>query len=303
MNPVPFSEAHQLNQELELDKSIAPTVLRRVYPAQLAHGADAVSTALPGQARVELRAPDLDEYLHEEFLVPQLDKLAPKLWLVRPNLQPKQRATAISNLTCFLQVSTPRSSHISALHHQAVRGRDIILAENLHLHLVWNYDKIFIKPIPKYLLSSAFWQYLAVQPVGTGDVQKAAIGFMRSYSHLIQHESDFNLAQDKGLIPKADGNVAITWEAFAKLITAFDRYQDIHVSPRYSYGELRLTRLNFYTHIFLGKLTYHHIDAQWSTYLNRCIAPLLIVFAISSTILNAMQVELSVQGLRGLNEA
>ena len=125
------------------------------------------------------------------------------------------------------------------------------------------------------------------------------IGFMRSYSYLIRYESDFDLAQGRGLIPKTDGTVAITWEAFAKLITAFDRYEDAHVSPRYSYGELRLTRLNFYTRIFLGKLTFHHIDAQWSTYLNCFITPLLIVFAIASIVLNAMQVELAVQGVQG----
>lgn len=126
---------------------------------------------------------------------------------------------------------------------------------------------------------------------------------MRSYSYLIQYECDFNLAQDKGLIPKSDGVDTITWDAFAQLIMTFDQYEDANVSPRYSYGELRLTRLNFYSRIFLRKLTFHHIDAQWSAYLNRFIAPVLTIFAITSIILNAMQVELSVQSAQGLNEA
>lgn len=129
----------------------------------------------------------------------------------------------------------------------------------------------------------------------------AAIGLMQSYSHIIQYESDFNLAQDRGLIPRSDGTEAITWEAFAKLITFFDIYKDKHVSPRYSYGELRLTRLNFFTRIFLGKLTYHHIDAQWGIYLQTLIAPILIAFAVAYIILNAMQVELGAQSIQDVD--
>ena len=199
-------------------------------------------------------------------------------------------------------MSTPRHSHISALHHQAARGREIILAENPQLHLVWRHDKIFIKPIPKYLVSHAFWQYLVLQP-STDDVQKAILGFMRSYSYLIRYESDFDLAQSRGLIPKTDGPVTITWEAFAKFIATFDKYHDVDVSPRYINGELRLTRLNYCTRLFLGKLTFHHMDAQWSTYLTRLLAPLLTAFAIASIILNAMQVELAVQSVQGLENS
>jgi hypothetical protein len=121
---------------------------------------------------------------------------------------------------------------------------------------------------------------------------------MRSYSYLIQYESDFDLAQDKGLIPKSDGIDNITWDAFAHLIATFEGYEDANVSPRYSYGELRLTRLNFYSRIFLGKLTFHHIDAQWGSYLNHFMVPSLIIFSIISVILNAMQVRLSAQSVQ-----
>jgi hypothetical protein len=298
MNNAPFSETHQLNQELELDNAKA---LRRIQLADPTRRAGPNSTTLPGQPRVELRSPGLEEYLEKEFLVPLLDRLAPRLWLVRLYPRLKHWPTAISILTRFLQVSTPRSSHISALHHQAARGREIILVENPQLHLVWKYDKIFVKPIPSYLLSSAFWQYLVIQP-GAGKIQNAAIGFMRSYSYLIQYEIDFNLAKDKGLIPKSDGINDITWDAFAYLITTFDRYKDVHVSPRYSYGELRLTRLNFYSRILLGKLTFHHVDAQWGGYLNQFIVPVLTIFAVTSVILNAMQVTISVQSTRDLDK-
>ena len=169
------------------------------------------------------------------------------------------------------------------------------MTERPQLHLVWYYDRIFIKPIPRYLLSYAFWHYLATQP---HQVRTAAIGFMRSYSYLVCSEIDFCLALEKGLLPgntpTAVGKDKITWDS-ARLIASFEKYCDEDVSPRYHYGELRLSRLNFYSRIFLGKLTFHHIDAQWGAFLSRAIAPFIVVFAVIAVILNAMQVELAVQ--------
>lgn len=122
---------------------------------------------------------------------------------------------------------------------------------------------------------------------------------MRSYSYLVYSEMDFELAVEKGLIPSntrtAAGEDKITWISFARLIAAFEKFADEDVSPRYHYGELRLSRLNFYSRIFLGKLTFHHIDAQWGAFLNRAIAPFIVVFAVVAVILNAMQVELAIQ--------
>lgn len=121
---------------------------------------------------------------------------------------------------------------------------------------------------------------------------------MRTYSYLIRYESDYSLAQEKGLIPKndlsKDGETLISWDTFAKLISSFDSFSDEKVSPRYSYGELRLTRLNFYSRIFLRKLTFHHINAQWGPFFSSAIAPFAVVFIIISVILNAMQVELAI---------
>ncbi|KAI9847444.1 MAG: hypothetical protein M1838_000863 [Thelocarpon superellum] len=210
-------------------------------------------------------------------MVPDLDKLAPKLWLI----------------------STPVSSHISPLHHQAVRGRSIVVAENPQLHLVWAYSQIYIKPIPRYLLSRAFWEYLgrgATVGRQNEEIWKAAAGFIRTYSFLIRHESDFRLArrEEYCLIPADDGTDLITWERFAAFIASFEDMNDELVCPRYSYGELRLTRLNFYTRLFLRKLAFHHLEAQWGALLGGYITPLLSLFAIFSVVLNAMQVGLAV---------
>ena len=57
---------------------------------------------------------------------------------------------------------------------------------------------------------------------------------MRSYSYLIQYESDFSLALEKGLIPRrfhyrpptATGTDEITFESFVRLITSFDKFGD-----------------------------------------------------------------------------
>jgi hypothetical protein len=39
-----------------------------------------------------------------------------------------------------------------------MKRREIVVTEDPRLHLVWIYDRVFIKPLPKYLLSHDFWQ-------------------------------------------------------------------------------------------------------------------------------------------------
>lgn len=62
------------------------------------------------------------------------------------------------------------------------------------------------------------------------DVAKATLGFMRSYLFLIQHKSDFLLAQDPKLrlLPKR-----VSYAAFVRFIIAFEEFPDREVSPRY----------------------------------------------------------------------
>ena len=151
-----------------------------------------------------------------------------------------------------------------------------------------------MKPLPRYLLSHAFWRYLATQPEA---LQRSVIGFVRTYSHLVRYESDYRIAlrEEYTLVPNDDGEERITWERFAKFIAWFDKIGDDRVNPRYHYGELRLTRLNFYTRILLPKMTFHHIHAQWRPFLGQIFTPLLSLLAIFTIILNAMQVELAVE--------
>ena len=124
---------------------------------------------------------------------------------------------------------------------------------------------------------------------------------MRTWDYLVQYESDFRIATEKGLLPSdssTDGNAEpkITHESLSRFLHSFKDIPDSDGCPRYTYGEFRLTRLNFYSRIFLGKLTYHHIEAQWVTFLNSFLAPFVVVFGMIAIILSAMQVELRAIG-------
>ncbi|KAM3555660.1 hypothetical protein ARSEF4850_005901 [Beauveria asiatica] len=44
-----------------------------------------------------------------------------------------------------------------ALHHQRLLGREIFNTEQMNIHIVWTTGKIFLKPIPRFLLDPAFW--------------------------------------------------------------------------------------------------------------------------------------------------
>jgi hypothetical protein len=256
---VPFSKNDQLSSALAIASIDGqPRLVRQ----------ETQSSTLPGFPLIDLAAPDASDaiksFLYEDLRTPDLNKLAPYLWLV----------------------STPRSAHISQLHHQAALGRSIIIVENPQLHLVWYKDRIFIKPIPQYLLSSVFWEFYLGSPESPRD---AALGFCRSYYHLIKHESDFRLAQKEGLVP-AD----VSHERFSCFIKSFRSISDDNVAPRYKYGELRLSRLNFYSRIFLfPRLTFHHLNHQWADYIGAIFIPLFAVFAVLSILLDSMQVALA----------
>lgn len=131
------------------------------------------------------------------------------------------------------------------------------------MHLVWTAGRIFIKPIPRFLLVPRFWSdhlsclpgcactwrlasSAGYAPVSDGicnrrRLWKSALGFLFSYAALVSHESDFVIARNKQLIP-----TEVTWSDWTILveqILATDHiYHDIHA--RFIYGELRLSRLN-----------------------------------------------------------
>lgn len=283
---VPFDLSNQLCDRLvigareQLDTEIHVTAIgRRALPqGDEQAGKRGPKDHLPGEPRVKLRDPHIGNYLKSELLTEDLNRLSSHLWLL----------------------AKQDSSHISSLTNQLVRGRQIIITEKPELHLVWYYDHVFVKPIPKYLLSHVFWEFYLLSPRSPieaslrGDLFEAALGFLRSYNYLIRHRSDFALAMrdDCRLLPKNT-----KYASFISLIRSFEAVDDVDVSPRYKFGELRLSRLNFWAKIFLFRFTYHKTDGQYGAYFARFFGPILFVFAVLSVLLSAMQVVLAAQTL------
>jgi hypothetical protein len=263
-------------------------------------GHESARGSLPGHPRLSLDAGEqLGTFLEAELCCDDLETMAPHLWVM----------------------STQASNNVRPLHGHRMLGREILVTESPRLHLVWHYDRVFIKPLPRYLLSHGFWEtYLLDDTSGasksnndggssrlsTSDsllggvpgraekLRRAAMGFVRTYRYLIQHESDLAIAWAVGLVP-----AEMTWPRFSAFVSRFDDViSDADVSGRYRYGDLRLTRLNFYCMFFLHRTSFEHMPEQYSTYFARFFGPLLFIFAVVSLMLSAMQVEIAVQGTK-----
>lgn len=227
---------------------------------------------LPGHPRVKINdIGSLYKFLDQELWPEELETMSSKLWWM----------------------STQSSGNISPLHRQIVKRRSIVITEDPKLHLVWIDDRIFLKPLPHYLTSYSFWNEFLSDPSKNANVAKirtAALGYLRTYFHLIQYESDLRIAQDPALslVPKE-----VTWPQFCRFCSYFIDLTDDEVSGRYHYGEIRLTRLNYYAPFLLGKSHYQRVDYQYRTYFARFQGPVLFTFAFLSILLNSMQVNLA----------
>jgi hypothetical protein len=260
----PFRAAHQLNADLD---------------SGLRGPAYGVSVPyLPGYPNISLmdRCVVLD-FLNKEYCSADLDQMADKLWWM----------------------SKRDSANISPLHRQLVKRRSIIVTEDPKLHLVWIHDRIFVKPLPRYLTSYTFWRdYLGNDGhVATeshySHVRKAALGYLRTYFYLVRSESDFHIAQDPSLHLVPTG---ITWEQFCNFMKDLARISDQDVSGRYVYGEIRLTRLNFYAPLLLRKSHFQRVEYQYKEYFAQFYGPVLFVIGITSIVLSGLQVAVAVQG-------
>ncbi|KAK4236408.1 hypothetical protein C8A03DRAFT_16949 [Achaetomium macrosporum] len=237
---------------------------------------------LPGQPRIRLDKPvdDTDsntkllEYLQYSHNTDKLNELLPYMR--------------------YIFVQTPSHIHINPLHHQSSHERKIKVTESSGLHLVWYYDLIFIKPVPAYFYSQAFWDYIEN---ANREIYRACLGFMRSYERLIQYEIDFHQACENRLIPRKSNGELPTYEEWCEFIVPFAQVGDNHVNRRYHYGELRLTRINRAAFFFRGSLAYFHIYPQWGSWIHHTLAPIVTLFAVCSVVLNSMQVSLAAMDL------
>jgi len=260
----PFSKENQLCDELDAAYDNRSSKVSQI------------TAFLPGQPCIRITDQvRMNDFLTAELWAQDLEMMAHQLWVM----------------------TTPSSANINSLHRQKVKGREIVVSEDPRLHLVWIHDRIFIKPIPTYLMSHAFWDVFLSDETSTLKVQgqsirMAALGYLRTYTYLIRHQSDFLIAQRDSLrlVPQH-----IDWAQFCHFLSDISKVDDVDVSGRYQYGELRLTRLNFYAKFFLRKFYYQQVHGQYGDYFARLYGPILFTVAMASTILNAMQVELAAE--------
>ncbi|KAK4199788.1 hypothetical protein QBC40DRAFT_201887 [Triangularia verruculosa] len=279
---LPFS-CNILDKDQEDDRS-SETQLLDQFPAS--YRADPDDLRAP-------TAPELD-LIAKEMNVKRLHGIIHLLWLAGRPVPPRPR------------------------HYQLALGREITVIERMEAHLVWGSGRIYLKPLPRYLLNPAFWaNYLSCNqsltqppeipqshPCGHPPLKKCALGFLLSYVALIAYENDFAIAKDKRLIP-----AEITWPQWRQLVREILAGGDganrlfAHVNPRFIYGELRLNRLNLIFFALQGPLSTGFV-ATWNSYgaFYRDNSAWIITFtAYIILILSAAQVGLSTTKLAESN--
>ncbi|KAF2743335.1 hypothetical protein M011DRAFT_410778 [Sporormia fimetaria CBS 119925] len=194
----------------------------------------------------------------------------------------------------------------NSLHYQRPKKRDIVVSEQIDLHLVWTPARIFIKPLPRFLLSPGFWEsHICPYP----QIYEIALGFLYSYVGLIEREVDHKLAIELGLIPSeikwSD------WVAFVEDIlespwarsyfsgdggtsTKKKSAARIPINKRFHYGELRLGRLNWIYRLWcLDPKGYMSGCTTYGAFVRENLNSLITLFAYTTIVLSAMQVGLS----------
>jgi hypothetical protein len=199
------------------------------------------------------------------------------------------------------------------LHTQIFVRREIVITERLDMHLVWTSGRIFLKPIPRFLLKPGFWsecllcqedcQCTQTESDTVRDIQycdrqklrRCALGFLFSYVALITHESDFRIAKENHLLP-----IDIQWQAWRIFVQQLDpEHIYPRINTRFVYGELRLSRLNKIYHLSQRSF-WRGYSPRWDRYGafladNFTLLTSLIIYI--AVVLTAMQVGLATQSL------
>ncbi len=223
--------------------------------------------------RVFLVAEDIETYLKRDLDHTRLNRIHGHLWMAgRPlNARP--------------------------IHRQKMMGFDFLLTEQADLHLLKFSNKIFVKPLPDYMLNFMFWdKYLCESE----ELHKSACGILLSYVWLICSPLDLKLAHKLDLLP-----CEITWIWWKSFVAEFLSHIDANtlhqVNKRYHFGELRLGRINsiyrirfFFTHFIRGYLYGYN---RYVVFFQRNFAWILIVMVYFSLVLTAMQVGVTVPPL------
>ncbi|KAI0872176.1 hypothetical protein GGS24DRAFT_491674 [Hypoxylon argillaceum] len=211
-------------------------------------------------------------FLEVEFSLERLENIHSKLWRVGYPRPPRSLTT------------------------QVQLGRMIVLTDALDMHLVWGGGKIFLKPLPRYLLEPEFW----AAHLPSSEIRKSALGLLYTYACLITYPVDLKLALERGLIPKDAGNEPdwATWRKLAAELLHPEVRSQVH--RRFQRGELRLGRLNW-IYVFRDPPSFQMYYDPWHSYTDFFIANLSWITAATvyiAIVLTAMQVGLSTDALK-----
>lgn len=209
-------------------------------------------------------------------------------------------------------------------------GRTVVLTNALDMHLVWGGGKLFLKPLPRYLLEPEFWTVILssrasgrdeeiVKPraqekapgtsqstlgdsplVDKSGIRRSALGLLYTYACLITHPVDLKLALDLGLIPNGVGNEPdwVTWRKLAAELLQPGILSQMH--RRFERGELRLNRLNW-IYVLKDMPSFHMYYSSWHNYTDFLAANLSWITGATiyiAIVLTAMQVGLSTNALK-----
>jgi hypothetical protein len=144
------------------------------------------------------------------------------------------------------------------LHFHVAMNRSIVIVDRMDLHLLWtNEGRLFVKPIPRFLLDPVFCRVnLQCIDICTCDSRtdvcqkipwKVALGFLYTYACLVSSESDFNVAQEKCLLPcRGDGEPIrwADWKTLARELLRLGEPDSNMMHARFLRAELRLSRIN-----------------------------------------------------------
>ncbi|PHH87914.1 hypothetical protein CDD83_8243 [Cordyceps sp. RAO-2017] len=190
------------------------------------------------------------------------------------------------------------------LHRQLVLGRDLVITELMDMHLVWAPGRIFLKPVPRFLLEPEFWSdYLACRcPRGQAcdhrRLRRRALGFLFSYTALVSHESDFRIALKTDLLPPEVRWPQ--WRTFVEQIHMRTHDMRANIDRRFYHGELRLSRLNKIYSLYQTPLRAY--ASSWDSYgafFRDNFTFLASATVYIAVVLTAMQVGLATKALGG----
>ncbi|KAG8820250.1 hypothetical protein FRC18_011781 [Serendipita sp. 400] len=214
----------------------------------------------------------MDEYLHRETC------------LKDPN---STDAIGLNDIYSHLWMAGLLAANTRPLHYHKFLGRDIVIVEQMRLHLTWRNDQVFLKPIPKCFLNYKFWSTnICKDPA----LHNQVLRFLFTYIRLIRHESDFNLAHKYELLPEG-----INWKQWIDFTLPFLPLPTARQRDRWDYGDLRLSRINLVVRVFRWRpfRGWIMLRTDYNAYFTSFFAALAATFAVFSVALSAFQVAMS----------